>query len=218
MLRLLPYCLTLPLLFSLLVSGQSSNLPAPVEDAFLQQFNGIFTAANKKKVAHENRIRMEWALGEQFLKLDLKVNFFEATAYIRKMPKGLYKMHWFDSFGTPTLFTAHKDPQGGQKQTLSFTPETPESSFLSRLTLRSTTKTLEVVFETTSQGVTRRSVYHRPAPSGPNKICPVMQGMDSDPHIFIDYKGQRIFFCCEECLDLFNSQPKMYLPNLPTKR
>ncbi|SPF43024.1 YHS domain protein [Syntrophobacter sp. SbD1] len=43
--------------------------------------------------------------------------------------------------------------------------------------------------------------------------CPVMGGK-VDEKIFADYKGQRVYFCCTGCLELFNKDPEKYLKKM----
>jgi len=43
--------------------------------------------------------------------------------------------------------------------------------------------------------------------------CPVLSG-DVDKKIFVDYKGQRIYFCCSGCIEKFKSDPEKYLKQM----
>lgn len=45
------------------------------------------------------------------------------------------------------------------------------------------------------------------------KTCPVM-GNPIDKNIFIDYKGQRVYFCCTMCPAKFKQDPEKYLKKL----
>jgi len=40
--------------------------------------------------------------------------------------------------------------------------------------------------------------------------CPVMGG-GVDQKIFVDYQGQRIYFCCSGCSTAFNKDPEKYM-------
>jgi YHS domain-containing protein len=42
------------------------------------------------------------------------------------------------------------------------------------------------------------------------KTCPVM-GNPINPKIFVDYKGRRIYFCCNMCPPVFNKDPEKYI-------
>ncbi len=56
-----------------------------------------------------------------------------------------------------------------------------------------------------------------PAPGTPEAIqptCPVMGG-PIDPNVYIDYKGKRVYFCCQGCDDQFLANPERYLDKLP---
>jgi len=45
--------------------------------------------------------------------------------------------------------------------------------------------------------------------------CPVMVGNKIDPDIYVDYKGKRVYFCCNSCKSSFIKEPEKYLPRLP---
>ncbi|MCL4502687.1 MAG: YHS domain-containing protein, partial [Deltaproteobacteria bacterium] len=41
-------------------------------------------------------------------------------------------------------------------------------------------------------------------------VCPV-QGSKINKNLFVDYQGQRIYFCCPECIPIFEKNPEVYL-------
>jgi YHS domain-containing protein len=45
--------------------------------------------------------------------------------------------------------------------------------------------------------------------------CPVMEGQAIDKDIFVEYKGKKVYFCCEPCTGKFNAEPEKYLAKLP---
>lgn len=47
--------------------------------------------------------------------------------------------------------------------------------------------------------------------------CPVM-GADIDQKIYVDYQGQRIYFCCAGCIDTFQENPDKYMAQLAQTR
>ena len=47
-----------------------------------------------------------------------------------------------------------------------------------------------------------------------NAFCPVMTDMQTDPDIFYDYQGKKVYFCCLSCRALFKKHPEKYLINL----
>ena len=47
-------------------------------------------------------------------------------------------------------------------------------------------------------------------PTIEQKTCPVM-GSPINPKIFVDYKGRRIYFCCNMCPPVFNKDPEKYI-------
>ena len=42
------------------------------------------------------------------------------------------------------------------------------------------------------------------------KTCPVMEG-PIDPKVFTEYKGRRIYFCCQACVAKFKTDPEKYI-------
>ncbi len=49
-----------------------------------------------------------------------------------------------------------------------------------------------------------------------HSTCPVTVGETVDPEQWINYKGQRVYFCCGTCKRKFERNPHAYLANLPT--
>lgn len=47
----------------------------------------------------------------------------------------------------------------------------------------------------------------------PQTTCPVMGGK-INKEIYVDYQGQRIYFCCEACPPEFKKDPEKYLAKL----
>jgi uncharacterized membrane protein/YHS domain-containing protein len=48
-----------------------------------------------------------------------------------------------------------------------------------------------------------------------NEYCPVMPKTKAEADLWLDYEGQRIYFCHEVCKTRFRRAPEKYLPNLP---
>ncbi|MFC1672070.1 YHS domain-containing protein [Planctomycetota bacterium] len=46
-------------------------------------------------------------------------------------------------------------------------------------------------------------------------VCPVMEGNPVKKDIFIDYRGKRVYFCCQSCKGEFSANPEKYLAKLP---
>ena len=44
--------------------------------------------------------------------------------------------------------------------------------------------------------------------------CPVMGGA-INKDIFVEYQGQKVYFCCEPCKEKFTKAPEQYLAKLP---
>jgi len=47
-----------------------------------------------------------------------------------------------------------------------------------------------------------------------NTQCPVMKKERAREKFFVDYKGQRINFCCKSCIKRFNKNPEKYLTQM----
>jgi YHS domain-containing protein len=46
-------------------------------------------------------------------------------------------------------------------------------------------------------------------------MCPVMDGMKIDKNVFVEYKGKKVYFCCNDCKAKFEADPEKYVANLP---
>jgi YHS domain-containing protein len=46
-------------------------------------------------------------------------------------------------------------------------------------------------------------------------VCPVMAGNPIDKNVFVEYKGKKVYFCCESCKADFNKDPEKYIKDLP---
>ena len=44
--------------------------------------------------------------------------------------------------------------------------------------------------------------------------CPI-EGLPVNSNIYAEYKGKKVYFCCEECKEQFEQDPEKYLPVLP---
>ena len=51
------------------------------------------------------------------------------------------------------------------------------------------------------------------AQAGPQTTCPVLGGKINQK-VFVDYQGNRIYFCCAACIDEFNKDPEKYLKKM----
>jgi YHS domain-containing protein len=45
--------------------------------------------------------------------------------------------------------------------------------------------------------------------------CPVMDGNPIDKNVFTEYKGKKVYFCCQDCAAKFKAEPEKYAANLP---
>lgn len=48
-----------------------------------------------------------------------------------------------------------------------------------------------------------------------NPMCPVLTDEAIDPEQWVEYEGQRVYFCCPKCKRKFQRDPEAYLANLP---
>jgi YHS domain-containing protein len=46
-------------------------------------------------------------------------------------------------------------------------------------------------------------------------VCPVMAGNPIDKNVFVEYKGKKVYFCCESCKADFGKDPEKYIKDLP---
>lgn len=51
------------------------------------------------------------------------------------------------------------------------------------------------------------------AEAKPQTVCPVLAG-NIDKKVYADYKGKRIYFCCEGCDKEFKKDPEKYMKKL----
>ncbi|MHB8067844.1 MAG: YHS domain-containing protein [Desulfobaccales bacterium] len=49
-----------------------------------------------------------------------------------------------------------------------------------------------------------------PAAGKTQAACPV-QGGKINKDLYVDYQGQRVYFCCPACIDIFKKDPEKYL-------
>jgi YHS domain-containing protein len=47
-------------------------------------------------------------------------------------------------------------------------------------------------------------------------VCPVLKG-NVDKNVYVDYKGQRIYFCCKGCDAEFQKDPEKYLKKMESQ-
>jgi YHS domain-containing protein len=50
----------------------------------------------------------------------------------------------------------------------------------------------------------------RPLAGKTQVACPV-QGGKINKDLYVDYQGQRVYFCCPACIPIFNKDPENYL-------
>ena len=46
-------------------------------------------------------------------------------------------------------------------------------------------------------------------------MCPVMDGNKINKNVFVEYKGKKVYFCCEDCKAKFLAEPEKYVAKLP---
>jgi YHS domain-containing protein len=52
------------------------------------------------------------------------------------------------------------------------------------------------------------------AATGGQTLCPVGGGK-IDPKVFTEYKGKKVYFCCDGCIEPFKKDPEKYVKKLP---
>jgi len=52
------------------------------------------------------------------------------------------------------------------------------------------------------------------AAAGEQTICPVMDN-PINKDVFVEYKGNKVYFCCPDCKAKFNADPEKYIAKLP---
>jgi YHS domain-containing protein len=45
--------------------------------------------------------------------------------------------------------------------------------------------------------------------------CPILPNNPIDKNVFVEYKGKKVYFCCEACKAEFNKDPEKYIKDLP---
>jgi YHS domain-containing protein len=45
--------------------------------------------------------------------------------------------------------------------------------------------------------------------------CPIIPNNPIDKNVFVEYKGKKVYFCCEVCKAEFNKDPEKYVKDLP---
>jgi YHS domain-containing protein len=75
--------------------------------------------------------------------------------------------------------------------------------------------------KTKAQETTASSAKHEATPAGQQAVqvaeqttCPVMGGA-INKDIFVEYKGKKVYFCCNGCPDTFKANPEKYISKLP---
>ncbi len=53
----------------------------------------------------------------------------------------------------------------------------------------------------------------RPQVGKTQVACPVQHGK-INKNLYVDYQGQRIYFCCPECIPIFKKNPEAYLERM----
>lgn len=60
-------------------------------------------------------------------------------------------------------------------------------------------------------------IMDRPGPLRTQQTaCPV-QGGKINKEIYTDYQGQRVYFCCPACIDIFKKDPEKFLRKMQEK-
>jgi len=76
---------------------------------------------------------------------------------------------------------------------------------------KSETKQAQTASE--QQAPTGASVAEKVDTDTPQTVCPVMGG-PINRGIYVDYRGKRIYFCCNACVRAFKKNPTKYVARL----
>jgi YHS domain-containing protein len=52
------------------------------------------------------------------------------------------------------------------------------------------------------------------ASTGEQKLCP-LSDHEISPKSFVEYKGKKVYFCCDDCKEPFQKEPEKYTAKLP---
>ncbi len=47
-------------------------------------------------------------------------------------------------------------------------------------------------------------------PAGANQMCPVMPEEKVDPSLYVEYKGKKVYVCCEKCAKRVEEDPAVW--------
>ncbi|GAB4317198.1 MAG: hypothetical protein Kow0059_10140 [Candidatus Sumerlaeia bacterium] len=72
---------------------------------------------------------------------------------------------------------------------------------------------LPIVYRARSGPIDAEQVVDEPVLT--NTKCPVLTNEPVDRDIFVEYEGQRVYFCCNRCRRMFLETPEKYLAQLP---
>ena len=87
---------------------------------------------------------------------------------------------------------------------------------LAAMILASSSAGISALSAGTALGDTGQSEVTAAEPPQPTQTqCPVMVGNRIDPNIYTDYRGERVYFCCQVCKAAFDKDPEQYLSRLP---
>jgi YHS domain-containing protein len=62
---------------------------------------------------------------------------------------------------------------------------------------------------------TNKTVTTAATASVEQTTCPIMDGNKISKNVFVEYKGKRVYFCCEDCKAKFLAEPEKYVAKLP---
>ena len=85
------------------------------------------------------------------------------------------------------------------------TPATEEVHKHAEEMKETATKTAEEVKKTTQEAAVEIE----------QTMCPIMDGNKIDKNVFVEYKGKKVYFCCDQCKANFEADPEKYLSKLP---
>jgi YHS domain-containing protein len=77
-----------------------------------------------------------------------------------------------------------------------------------------TTKGMQMQMDKTAADANKTATTAAKA-SVEQTTCPIMDGNKISKNVFVEYKGKRVYFCCESCKAKFLADPEKYVAKLP---
>ncbi len=94
-------------------------------------------------------------------------------------------------------------------------PAAPTTTSIEGMAKQATTAAEDVKEEATAAAEGAKETAETMAASMEQTMCPIMDGNKIDKNVFVEYKGKKVYFCCEACKATFEKEPEKYIAKLP---